>query len=141
MSGKNNIGENLAIVPVEREEFDFIEATSSQNILGALNFIGPSKTEGYAFWRVPQVYNKKEVQSLSKIISTTLNGISEVDGGELDDEQVKALMMQSTGLIDSAHMEFIKPDDEIEIEKENEEAPEEVGEEDAEIPEEVVAPK
>lgn len=120
MSGKNQLGVDLAIVPVKREEFDHLEARSSRNILGALNFIGPSKKEGFAFWRVPQAYNKKEVQALSKIISSTVNGASEMDDEEMNDQQMEELMAQSNALIDSAHIEILQPADEREEDEQQE---------------------
>jgi len=73
VNAKEKIGQDLAIVPVQKKEFHYLESRSLAQIFGALNFFGPSKTMGTTFWRVPGTYTKGEVQQMTEIFQEGLD--------------------------------------------------------------------
>jgi len=118
VTAKEKIGQDLAIVPVQREEFHYLESRSLAQIFGALNFFGPSKTMGTTFWRVPGTYTKGEVQQMTEIFQEGLDkenisvnqeqGILEQENPAKQDEEpdIAGMMNEAFAGVSLVHSEL-----------------------------------
>merc|ERR1719233_1112583 len=58
----------IAIVPVDREHFQHVKEKSVRKVMTVLNFQPPNLVDGTAFWRMPFVYNVKDMEDAQMFI-------------------------------------------------------------------------
>eukprot|EP00494_Astrolonche_serrata_P030954 UN31222 len=91
LTKSNKLVDDYPIVPLKREDFDFIDSHANKMLFSTLYFLPPSKGLGTAFWRIPRSYAKKDISEMASCIR---EGIEDEKAGDVQMMDTEKLLAQ-----------------------------------------------